>query len=323
MNVDNSNMNDELLVKYLAGEASPEEAASAEQWIQSSKENSRYFEHFKLIWDNTEQAVMSSTVSGDAAWERFEERIKLKKHEPPVRSLTYWIRIAAVLIIGCTAAWFVYHQYQNSPSQVVALNSVDNILIDTLSDGSIITLNKNSSLRYPEKFKGNTRAVVLTGEAFFNIEPDKSRPFVISVNNVKVTVVGTSFNIKSREGKTVVIVETGIVKVAKNADVVELRAGEMAEVDSLSGNLTKDASDSKLYNYYRSREFVCEATPLSELVSVLAEAYNVEIKIENPAVKSLPLTTVFKDQPVEQILAIISETFKIKVDKEGKQFILR
>mgnify|MGYP003574978083 FL=1 len=316
-------MNDELLVKYLAGEASPEEVASAKQWIQSSKENSRYFEHFKLIWDNSEQAVMSSTVSEDAAWERFEERIKQRKQEPPIRSITTWIRIAAILVIGCTAAWFVLNLYQNKPAQIVSLKSGDKILVDTLSDGSIVTLNKNSSLRYPETFKGRTRAVVLSGEAFFNVEPDKSKPFVISVNNVEVTVVGTSFNIKSREGKTVVVVETGVVKVAKSADVVELRAGEMAEVDSLSGNLSKDASDSKLYNYYRSKQFVCEATPLAELVSVLAEAYNVEIEIANPAARSLPLTTVFKDQPVEQILAIISETFKLKVDKEGKQFILR
>src|SRR6185295_8602769 len=77
-----------------------------------------------------------------------------------------------------------------------------NVLVDTLSDGSVITLNKRSTITYPSKFKGNTRAIALKGEAFFNVAPDQKKPFIISVNDEQETVVGTSFNIKSENGNT-------------------------------------------------------------------------------------------------------------------------
>ena len=94
---------------------------------------------------------------------------------------------------------------------------------DTLPDGSFVTLNKNSSIHYPKKFPGRKRNIELKGEAFFTVTPDKEKPFVISVNDVTVTVVGTSFNIKSVSGKTQVVVESGIVQVTKNNKTIELK----------------------------------------------------------------------------------------------------
>ena len=91
-----------------------------------------------------------------------------------------------------------------------------------MPDGSVITVNKNSTLSYPSEFKGKTREVALNGEAFFKVTPNKEKPFIIHVNDVTVRVVGTSFNIRSEKGKTEVIVETGIVQVTKNKRTVSL-----------------------------------------------------------------------------------------------------
>ena len=81
-------------------------------------------------------------------------------------------------------------------------------------------------LSYPASFKGKTRSIKLKGEAFFNVAPDKEKPFIIDVNDVQVKVVGTSFNVRSYNGITEVIVETGIVQVTKAGETTELRAGE-------------------------------------------------------------------------------------------------
>src|SRR4030095_12734248 len=187
------------------------------------------------------------------------------------------VAASVILIVGLgIATYFMINN--NEPSEMVAQTG-QNVLVDTLSDGSVITLNKKSTITYPSKFKGNTRAIALKGEAFFNVARDKKKPFIISVNDVQVTVVGTSFNIKSENGNTEVVVETGIVRVTKFGKTVELIAGEKTIMHANDSNATKEKVTDKLYNYYRSKLFVCEGTPLWKLVQVINEAYDVNIVI--------------------------------------------
>jgi ferric-dicitrate binding protein FerR (iron transport regulator) len=199
-----------------------------------------------------------------------------------------------------------------------------NVLVDTLPDGSVITLNKRSIITYPSKFKGSTRAIALKGEAFFNVAPDKKKPFIISVNDVQVTAVGTSFNIKSENGNTEVVVETGIVRVTRSGKTVELNAGEKIVMSANDSSATKEKVSDKLYNYYRSKEFVCDDTPLWKLVQVVNEAYNVKIIIGRKELNDKTLTTTFYNESLEQVLEVIRLTFDITIiKKEDGQIILQ
>jgi len=197
------------------------------------------------------------------------------------------------------------------------------VLSDTLSDGSVVTVNKGSSISYQSKFKGETRRVSLKGEAFFNVTPNKKKPFVISVNDVQITVVGTSFNVKTINGSTEVVVETGIVKVTRAGKTVELRANEEATVGAKDSVMTKEKVSDQLYKYYRTKEFVCDDTPLWKLVEIINEAYNSHIVIGNPALKNMSITTTFNNESLEQVLNVISITFNIKIIKEGDTIILQ
>ena len=82
-------------------------------------------------------------------------------------------------------------------------------------------------------------------------------------------------------------------------------------------NPVKQQVTDELYNYYRTKEFVCNNTPLWRLADVLGEAYGVHIIITDERLRSLPLTTVFKNESLDNILLVISETFNIKVEREG------
>jgi ferric-dicitrate binding protein FerR (iron transport regulator) len=139
-----------------------------------------------------------------------------------------------------------------------------------------------------------------------------------------VTVVGTSFNIKSENGNTEVVVETGIVQVAKSGKTVELIAGERIIMAANDSNATKEAVTDKLYNYYRSREFVCDDTPLWKLVQVVNEAYDSKIIIGRKELNDMRLTTTFNNESLEKVLEIIHLTFDITViKKEDGQIILQ
>ena len=87
--------------------------------------------------------------------------------------------------------------------------------------------------------------------------------------------------------------------------------------------LQKQSNTDQLYNYYRSKKFVCEATPLWKLVEKLNEAYDVQIVIENDALRNAPYTVVFDNQPLDNILNIICTTFNTSVAKEKGKIILR
>jgi ferric-dicitrate binding protein FerR (iron transport regulator) len=317
-------MMDELLVKYLADEATPPEQQLVEEWISSSEANRHYFQHFQLIWNESKELAVTAPIDENKAWQKFQRRVK--KEEARNRPGWFgWWRIAASILIIVGAIWFTSSILNKgtTEAEILSIASVNEVKKDTLPDGSVATLNKHSVLTYPSSFKGKTRKVKLEGEAFFNVKSNKEKPFIIDVNDVQVKVVGTSFNVKSNNGVIEVIVETGIVQVTKDGQMIELQAGERTSLGQNDTVATKQVSNDKLYNYYVSKTFVCDNTPLWKLVEKLNEAYNANIRIEREELRKLPLTVTFDEESLDTILNIISQTLMIKVSRNDNEIILR
>ncbi len=181
--------------------------------------------------------------------------------------------------------------WDRSTSAPVILASFDKTETDILPDGSTVTLSKNSSISYPGRFKGDKRKINLKGEALFDVKANKNKPFVVEINDVTITVLGTVFRVKNTSGSTEVFVESGSVQVTRNNKTVVLKQQE--------------------------KVMVCDNTPLWKLVEILNEAYQVNITIENNEIRNLPLTTTFYNESLENILNIISETFNITVERNA------
>lgn len=321
---------DDLLVKHLTGEATSAEMLQVQQWIASDEANQHYYNHFKLIWEQSIQLASTTQVNEQAAWERFQNRVQekaLPAQKTKIWSMNSPLMKAAVitgLVVGI--AWMTWYFFNNNPGKVIAMTTIQagaSVKSDTLPDGSTVILNKHSQVSYPEKFTGDKRALQLNGEAFFTVTHNKEKPFEVHTNNITVTVVGTSFNVRSRGDTTEIIVETGIVKVATEQQTVTLHAGQKIIIAINDAILQKQANTDQLYNYYRSKKFVCDKTPLWKLAEKLNEAYDVHIVFENEALRNLPLNTTFIDEPLDNILNIISSTFDISIVKEKGQIILR
>src|SRR5690606_9681400 len=134
----------------------------------------------------------------DLAWAEFKTRISQKKNNSaPVHLITrrrYWLNIAAVFAIA-VMGWLFYNLYQMYSYDILEAGKI--VRHEVLPDGSGITLNKNTVISYKKGLKGETRLVKLeSGEAFFDIIPDSSRPFIIEADAITVKVLGTSFNVK-------------------------------------------------------------------------------------------------------------------------------
>ena len=105
--------------------------------------------------------------------------------------------------------------------------------------------------------------------------------------------------------------------------MVELKAGEKTSLSQADTVAAKQVSDDKLYNYYVSKTFVCDNTPLWKLVEKLNEAYGTNIRIEREELRKLPLTVTFDEESLDTILDIISQTLMIKISRNDNEIILR
>jgi transmembrane sensor len=300
-------LNDDLLAKYLLGEATMAEIEQVELWANSNPDHLKQLEDFRTIL-NKSKLEIDDDFDEQEALNKLNLRIK---NATKLNHFDYKIILkrVAVFAIIFSLAWLLY---QNTIGSNITVNTIDNTLTQVLPDGSTVILNKKSSLSFAGGFFNRSRKVALKGEAFFKVSPDKSKPFIISVNNVKVTVVGTAFNVKGIGKETIVTVESGIVKVNSKKDSVRLTAGEKVAVRD--DNLSKGENQGKLYNYYYSNELICDKTPLIELVAVLNQKFNSNIIIVNPSLNTLPISTTFKGESLKEILTIVAETFKLKVE---------
>jgi len=207
-------------------------------------------------------------------------------------------------------------------SNEVVIASQNQVLTDTLPDASVVTLNKNSSLAFPKTFNQKGRNVQLKGEAFFHVAANTEKPFIIKTGSVSIKVVGTSFNVKQMKQRTEIIVETGVVRVTKNTHTVRLLPHQKAIVFRDKDKPVVEQTRDKLYNYYRTKAFVCDGTPLWRLVDALNEAYGSNIIIANDRIRNLPLTTTFKNRSLSDILTILTQTLNIQASQNNGQIIL-
>lgn len=320
-----SHIDEELLVKHMLGEAGEAEQAEVKDWLQQSEANRAEYERYRTIWEHSKTLAAGSNVNVDDAWGRFQQRVNSNHagNTVPLAPRRFSpMRVAATLLVLLGCGWLIGSMVMKNYAYTYA-STGNETSVTTLPDGSVVTLNKNSGIRYTDFMTGGTRRVTLTGEAFFDVAPDKSKPFIITAGSADIKVVGTSFNVKTGNARTEVIVETGIVEVSKKQNRVKLLPGEKATVSQNNDAPSKDKVDDVLYNYYRTRELVCNNTPLWRLADVLNDAYDVHIVVADDRLKDLPINTTFKNESLDNILLVISETLKVKIERKGKDITIR
>ncbi len=326
---------DEILINYMLGETDVHTTALVDLWLREAEVNQQYYNHFKEIWEAGMLLPPDAVPDVDKSWNTLAKKLQSKAPIFSIRTIRYLGAVAAsiLLVFGLYMFWSsdsttkplaITKQAKDSTQTVRQIVSENVYIIDTLPDKSIVTLNRKASLELPKEFASHERRVQLNGEAFFSIQPNKKKPFIIETpNDVEITVLGTSFNVKAYADFTEVVVETGIVQLKKFDKIIILHANEMVRIDNMDSTMQIKKSKDRLYKYYRSREFECENTPLWKVVEVLNEAYDDSIIIDNNALKKIQLTTRFSDESLESILNIIGETFEITVEKKGNKYILK
>lgn len=317
-------MNDEILIKFLLKETNEEENAAVKEWLAADEANLASFQQFGKIWEAGKKLNTASQLDENEAWNRFKVKASALPKAPVTlplkaqRNNYSWLKIAAIFVLAI-GIWTMYSIFK--PEAYTQLTAQNEVRTTTLPDGSSITLNRKSLLSYASDFKNDRSVRLDSGEVFFNVAHDKTRPFVIKTDDVSVEVVGTSFNVKHMRKETEVIVETGIVKVTVGSEEIKLTKGEKVLISHLSKKLVKEQNEDQLYNYYRSQQFELNNTPLWKIAAVLGEAYGRKITL-TPAIRDLPLSTTLKFGSLDQNLEIICQSLDLNRTNQQQEILL-
>ncbi|RQO29705.1 hypothetical protein DBR32_15325 [Taibaiella sp. KBW10] len=314
-------MND-LLIKYIVGEASVEEISLVKAWRAERVENEQEYRRLYTIWEHSKSPSSGQEPDVDTAWAVLQH--KMQQTAAPVKRMWpgRWKNAiaASVALLMVLSGLFVY-QKMTGPREYTS-DALAKVI--SLPDHSTITLNKYSKLVCEKGFNKKVRHVRLEGEGFFDIAKNKEKPFIIDVKDINVTVVGTSFNILSTKEKTEIAVESGIVKVVRNQESYTLRANDKITFKRNEDKAVVDQIQNSLYQYYRTNTFVCDNTPLAQLVAGLSDAYDTKIEVRNALLERQPITGKYlKADSLEPILQKVAMTLNAQLLKQGDVYILK
>ena len=239
------------------------------------------------------------------------------------KSSSRWIGWASAAVIALAVGfWFLNNQNGVTSNTLVAETSYQEKKTVTLNDGTIVWLNGNSQLTYPSTFSDDQRLVQLTGEAFFDVSKFPDKPFIIETTKSKVTVLGTSFNVRSRlaENLTEVVVKTGKVRLEnKEGDKkVELTPNQKG-VHDLSANSVTEMEEKDMNELaWHSDRLIFNNTPLNEVLSDLERQFEVEIRLKDTSLSSCKYGGIHKvEQGIASILDAVAEAFKMDLKPLG------
>lgn len=312
-------VNDELIARYLSGDASPEEAMAVHDWI-SVPENKAQFDELESTWNASYPSRKVRAVNAVAAWEKLDSKITKGRGRQVFMGLSgKALGIAATIAIVAVSAVIIL--FMREPAAHFTYNTGDTTQLVTFADNSNVTLYRNSSLEYSADFNKKSREVKLaSGEAFFSVAKDESKPFIVHASFADVRVVGTEFNVVIKDGRVEVGVNEGKVLVTTATDSIYVTKGSTAILEAGQAPATQDIDANKWA--YATKRLVFKDTPVKDVISAIEKTYNCRILVSNDNIKNCVLTGTFEGNSIDNIVALMTQTLSLTFEQNGQVFNL-
>ena len=344
----------ELVTKHLTGEISKEEGTELKKIIDNDKARKEQYNALCLYWNHTDTEYTDDTIS----FRKIRDKInKLEANGVDAEIITlsplpsnkntsyFWrIAVAVILFTACLYLASVYFLKSGSVTDPLTNNWQQKITVKgaksviTLSDGTHVTLNSQSTLKYPLIFTGKTREVILNGEAYFDVKKDAGHPFIIHTVKLNIKVLGTSFNIKSYPNEPVS--ETTLIRgtievtlkdrpsdriILKPEEKLIVKNNSLKKTGAIPGGtdnvpgpqyvltslsyLHKNDSTISETSWINNR-FAFDNDSFLQLAEKMERWYGVNIQFKNEAVKQYHFSGIFENDSITQALNYLREIEK-------------
>jgi transmembrane sensor len=334
----------ELVTRFLTGETNERESAEmeallAEPGIQGKALREEVEQGRKLL-QHVDTFYRMKRFNSSKAWQNVQAQttsqrgktVRLNRNRKEVIAKFY--KYAAVLVVALLLGTIGYYiGFRNQvPAVYTEIISADRQVLNeyVLPDGSVVTLNSNSKLTFPRKFRGDIREVTIVGEAYFDVTPNPEKPFVIHAGNAQVKVLGTSFNVSAYpENETVeVIVTTGKVQVTGNTDektemkAVLLTPGEKGTLFNQNRMLEKSVNTDPNFLSWKTHDLIFNGVPLSDVIHCLEKTYHIRIDLKGEGLGELLYEGHFDRKPADFVLDVIRLTFDLELTGSDELYTL-
>lgn len=306
-----------LITKCLSEEATNEELMELKVWTEKSKENMIYFQKYKNIWDISGGIPIEKKINVTGSFELVKKRVEVKA---PSKGLWhYWKNIAAIFLIPLLAGNIIYFILKSNDAQAdqepvyneifAAFGTRSSI---TLSDGSSLWLNSGSSLRYPVKFIGDERKVYLNGEAYFEVESNPKKPFIVETSSLTVRATGTKFNVSGYDSfeESEITLVSGKVEVCmtdnyNNLLKSELNVNQHLSFNKAAGTSSIKTGDTYKYVSWKDGKLIFRDEPLRNVVKRIGQIFNIDIELRGAEIQDYTYRATFEDESLEEILKLL------------------
>lgn len=310
-----------LFKRYQEGTVTTEERILVETWFESYQGQ----QNKKL---NSEDEI--------SVFEDLDSRINsFLAEDVPVRKMNFrWLQIAAVFFTLLVSGLFMRNRFTKKPlkpetfTEISSLRGVKKEI--TLKDGTTVFLNSGSSIFISSRFGEDKREVKLTGEAFFQVHHDASKPFVIHSGKLQTTVLGTSFDIRAypEDEQLKISVATGKVKVEGKGTSSKpaLYAKALIHNQALVYNRVKDshrvtAVNSDSVSSWRTNHLIFENASYEEIARSLGRWYNLDVTLTaHHDLKRYTLS--FYNERADKVLNVLSNLTGMTYSMNGRKVII-
>lgn len=313
-----------LLHKYIKNTASRSELEEFWELMSGLSDNDLVQLDLQNLWNKGQEADPSKEIDWNKAYLILQQKIEAqqfdyaKKINDAKRKQYLYITAAASLLICVSVlAWKLSSGEHAAEKQTViaAVAKPHRHQLISLPDGSMVTLNEGSKLDYPAAFNQSTRDVYLTGEAFFDVQHDASKPFLVHTGNFVTKVLGTAFNIRAYPGDTDVSVTVARGKVQVQSGSTKktlgiLSAGDQLVIDKVSVDAKYTKADVEKVLQWKAADMVFDNASVDEAVIALGNKYGVEFYFENEALRNCRFTADFSNDSLQQSLDVICTLIK-------------
>jgi transmembrane sensor len=298
----------QLFTRYRNNDCSPQEESELFELLNKSDPEARML--LDELWNSPSQRLADSKSE-----EIVNSILESKNNVLPIqRKSILWLKAAAITAIIAVAGAGFYSLMQSEPEaaphEVAQFANKSKFM--KLPDGSKVILNSDSKLEFPKSFdNGKSREVVLTGEAYFDISHDESKPFIVRTGNLSTTVLGTAFNIKAypNQSNITVTVTRGKVSVSNQAGVLGILSPDDQIIFDRNDRQTKVSTvNSSEVIAWTEKDIFFDNVSMAEAAEELSERFDVNIKFRDPGTMNCRFTATFiRGEDLHQILDVICE----------------
>jgi hypothetical protein len=343
-----------LLVKFIENKCSREESELVYQYLLKDP-------HVldELFSEADWETYNSNGVIDKRQSEIWFAAVQKQKNAGRVIAWKLWLRIAAAAVVILAVSLFVFQYIKPAPKkefmgvttirlvkkaaeskQKCFINTSNKPLTYTLTDGSEITLYKNSTVECNQPFDSSKRDLLLHGEALFKVAKDKTRPFTVFTENFSTTALGTVFNIRAYNNKS----ESGVQLISGKVVVKNLRSTAGPVYMSPGDECLFRSGEQKLELHAfkapapvskpeihmgqavteTEEEIVFYNAPLQQVFNKIGSTYHITIQIEAKHLENRKFTgTHPKHESPDELLSTIAGLNNLQISKEGTVYLLR